>query len=165
MKAVTKAALALAAALLSASPAAAGGADLMYLPSYDGTALDMFKCGEIAGVLRERYLDDGFDAYSGTVALFEKAGGAAVVKAALTAENSSRKPKVRDISFSSAQAERLVSADVAAHAREAHARLSRETFADGVAAMAACSAATVLDEARGLVDWYDNDVAVLPVLK
>lgn len=157
-------AAAIAAALLSATPAMASE-KLTYLSSLDSEAVGFFRCAASVGATRDILLADGFDVYSSLPGTFEKAGRAAVIKASLLAGEFGANPKVKSISFTAAKTVKLIAADIEAHRNKAERELARGDFVDGLDDLAGCVSPARLDAARAMVDWLDNDVALFEDLK
>jgi len=157
--------LALAVASVATATPASSAGKLSYLSAYDIEAIGYFKCAASVEAVRQVLLKDGYDTYSSVPATFDKAGRAAVIKAALLAEEFERRPKVKKISFTSDKANRLVSGDIAAHRAAALDELAQSTLPDGFDTVAGCTMPDRLDAARAMVDWFDNDVALFESLK
>jgi uncharacterized protein YbjT (DUF2867 family) len=153
-----------AAAAMSAVPAAAAE-KLTYLSSMDTEALGYFRCAASVGATREILLRDGFDVYTSIPGTFEKAGRAAVIKAALLAEEHEASPKIKRISFTAPKTTKIVAADIAAHRNRAERELAKGEFVKGLDDLATCVSPAKLDAARAMVDWLDNDVALFEDLK
>ncbi|MBY3150916.1 hypothetical protein HFO56_00540 [Rhizobium laguerreae] len=153
-----------AAAVISAVPATAGE-KLSYLSSMDADALNFFRCAASVGATRELLLEDGFDVYTSFPGTFDKAGRAAVIKAALLAEEFQEGPKLKHVSFTGKRATRLVASDIDAHRNKADRDLATGTFVKGLDDLASCVSPSRLDAARAMVDWLDNDVGLFEDLK
>jgi hypothetical protein len=153
-----------AAAMVSAVPATAAE-KLSYLSSMDADALDYFRCAASVGATRDILLDDGYDVYSSLPGTFDKAGRAAVIKAALLAEEYEAKPKVKHVSFSSAKTTKIIASDIDAHRNKAERELAKGEFVKGLDDLATCVSPKNLDAARAMVDWLDNDVSFFEDLK
>lgn len=153
-----------AAAALSAVPATAAE-KLSYLSSMDAEALGYFRCAASVGATREILLADGFDVYTSLPGTFDKAGRAAVIKAALLAEEYGAEPKIKRISFTGSKTSKVIAADIDAHRNTAERELAKGEFVTGLDDLATCVSPANLDAARAMVDWLDNDVALLEDLK
>jgi hypothetical protein len=154
--------LALAAALAAALAGNARAGDgLRYLSAYDTHAIDLFQCGELVGVMRDNFREAGFGVYGGLAETLLLAGKASVVKSALVAAETSHKPKIANVSFTSSKTRGLVDGDVEAHIRKAHDDLFTGSFSSGVGKIAACLAPTYRAQAEGLVNWWKTDTSVL----
>jgi hypothetical protein len=153
-----------AAAVISAVPATAAE-KLSYLSSMDADALDYFRCAASVGATRDILLDDGYDVYSSLPGTFDKAGRAAVIKAALLAEEFEAKPKVKHVSFTAPKTTRLIAGDIDAHRNKAERELAKGEFVKGLDDLATCVSPNKLDAARAMVDWLDNDVGFFEGLK
>ncbi|MCZ7861565.1 hypothetical protein O9X98_09145 [Agrobacterium salinitolerans] len=153
-----------AAAALSAVPANAAD-KLSYLSSMDAEALGYFRCAASVGATREILLADGFDVYTSLPGTFDKAGRAAVIQAALLAEEHGAKPKIKRISFTAPKTLKIVQSDIAAHRDKAERELAKGEFVKGLDVLANCVSPANLDAARAMVDWFDNDVALFEDLK
>lgn len=151
------------AIVFSAAPVDA--AKLSYLSSPDADALRYFKCAASVGAIRDVLFADGFDVYSSIPATYEKAGRAAVVKASLLAEEHGAAPQVKRVSFTAKSTEKLVLSDVYVHKALASADLGKLSHAKGLSVLDDCVSPSRIDEARGMVDWFDNDVALMDSLK
>jgi hypothetical protein len=153
-----------AGAVLCALPATAAE-KLSYLSVMDSDALHYFRCAENIGATRQVLLSSNYNVFSSLPATFDKAGRAAVIKAALLAEEYEAKPKVKHISFVSAYATKLVASDIAAHRAAAKRGLNNGEYARGLEGLATCVSPKELDSARTMVDWLDNDVGLFKDLK
>jgi uncharacterized protein YbjT (DUF2867 family) len=153
-----------AAAVLSAVPATASE-KLTYLSSMDAEALGYFRCAASVGATREILLSDGFDVYTSLPGTFDKAGRAAVIKASLLAEEHGAKPKIKRISFTAAKTLKIIESDIDAHRNKAERELAKGEFIQGLGELAKCVSPANLDAARGMVDWFDNDVSLFEDLK
>lgn len=152
------------AAMLAVTPATAKE-KLSYLSTPDAEALEFFKCSISIQYTRDLLRADGFDAYTSIPGTFDKAGRAAVVKAALLAESEGGNPKVKKISFTSDKATKLVKSDIDYHVLAAGKEVANSSFLKGFSAIEGCMTPETLDKARAAVDWFDNDVALFETLK
>ncbi|MCS4089908.1 hypothetical protein [Rhizobium sp. BK176] len=152
------------AALIAALPASAAE-KLSYLSSMDADALGYFRCAASVGATRDILLDDGYDVYSSLPGTFDKAGRAAVIKAALLAEEYEAKPQIKHISFTAAKTTKIIASDIDAHRNKAERELAKGEFVKGLDDLATCVSKKNLDDARAMVDWLDNDVSFFKELK
>nr|WP_250808084.1 hypothetical protein [Neorhizobium tomejilense] len=150
---------------LSASSAATAADKLAYLSSRDAVAVGYFKCAIAVEAVRDLVREDGYDIYSGVPAIFDKAGRATVVKAALLAEEHRARPKVKKLDFTSEKAVRLVSNDVAVHRRAADAELTAAALMVGFDTLSGCITPDKIEAARKLGEWFDKDVGLFWSLK
>lgn len=155
---------AVAASLMLAAPVAAKD-KLSYLSAPDAQAIEFFKCSVSVQYARDAMRADGYDAYTSIPGTFDKAGRAAVVKAALLAEADGEKPQVKKISFTSEKAKKLVKADIDYHVLTAAKQVANLDFLKGVDELEDCLKPENLDKARAAVDWFNNDVALFEELK
>ena len=157
----------LAAAALLASATVADAADkslLSYLPEYDQLALRMLTCADIVENDGPRIQGMDSKQLAGIADNYNKAGRAAVVRAALEAPGSSPAPKIPSISFTSKHAEDAVTADLRAHEKQAdlvYSNLRRTGF--DISSF--CASSKTLDEAAKLNDWFASDTSVLTKVK
>jgi hypothetical protein len=159
-----KAIVVAAAVVMSAVPVVAAE-KLSYLSSMDKEALDYFRCAESVGATREMLLRDGFDVYTSIPGTFDKAGRAAVIRAALLAEELDAAPRIKRISWNAPNAIKVISSDIAVHRRNAAREIAKGEFVKGLDDLATCVSPEKLDAARAMVDWLDNDVALFESLK
>jgi hypothetical protein len=152
-----------AAAMIAAAPAPssdAGESRLMFLPGFDGEALQMLECAETMRTQPARFEVLGKAISDKLQQDYRAAGRSAVVRAALMAPGSPASPKVKNISFESKEATLLVTNDLRVHEDKARF-LVGETRRSGFDTSSTCLDASLRKEAAELNSWFAEDTSVL----